>query len=43
MRYEDWDVLLFPGNSNVPFKEFGAVCKVVRDQSRFRYLAVSLG
>lgn len=31
MRYEDWDVLLFPADSRAPFKEFKAVCHVVKD------------
>lgn len=33
MRYEDWDVLLFPVNedSKVPIKEFKVACHVVHD------------
>ncbi|PSR81298.1 hypothetical protein BD289DRAFT_484497 [Coniella lustricola] len=33
MRYDDWDVLLFPSNSDerVPFKEFSVNCHVVAD------------
>lgn len=31
MRYNDWDVLLFPGDSIVPFKEFRVNCHLVHD------------
>ncbi|KAI1858465.1 uncharacterized protein JN550_012598 [Neoarthrinium moseri] len=31
MRYEDWDVLLFPRDSKVPMKEFKTQCHVVHD------------
>ncbi|KAH8675274.1 hypothetical protein BX600DRAFT_167939 [Xylariales sp. PMI_506] len=31
MRYEDWDVLLFPKDSKVPLKEFKTQCHVVHD------------
>ncbi|KHN96024.1 uncharacterized protein MAM_06129 [Metarhizium album ARSEF 1941] len=31
MRYEDWDILLFPQNSKVPVKEFKVACHVVHD------------
>ena len=31
MRYEDWDVLLFPQGSKVPMKEFKTSCHVVQD------------
>ncbi|KAM5347708.1 hypothetical protein ACJ41O_007532 [Fusarium nematophilum] len=31
MRYEDWDVLLFPRGGGVPFKEFRIICGVVLD------------
>ena len=31
MRYEDWDILLFPAGSRVPFKEFKTVCHVIQD------------
>jgi hypothetical protein len=33
MRYQNWDVLLFPGNSRVPVQEFSTACHVVSDQS----------
>lgn len=26
MRYDDWDVILFPGDSHVPIQEFKTVC-----------------
>ncbi|ORY66182.1 uncharacterized protein BCR38DRAFT_319153, partial [Pseudomassariella vexata] len=31
MRYDDWDVLLFPKGSKVPLKEFKTNCHVVND------------
>ncbi|KAG8413583.1 hypothetical protein J3458_012658 [Metarhizium acridum] len=31
MRYEDWDILLFPQNCKVPVKEFKVACHVVHD------------
>lgn len=31
MRFEEWDVLLFPKDSKVPMKEFKTNCHVVHD------------
>ncbi|KAH7134076.1 hypothetical protein EDB81DRAFT_902876 [Dactylonectria macrodidyma] len=31
MRYEDWDILLFPRGCEVPLKEFKVACTVVHD------------
>ncbi|KAJ6785421.1 hypothetical protein PWT90_06648 [Aphanocladium album] len=31
MRYEDWDILLFPRDGKVPLKEFKVACHVVQD------------
>ncbi|KAJ6445217.1 NADH dehydrogenase (ubiquinone)-like protein [Purpureocillium lavendulum] len=31
MRYQDWDVLLFPADYRIPFKEFKVACHVVHD------------
>jgi hypothetical protein len=31
MRYEDWDILLFPEDRRVPMKEFKVACHVVHD------------
>ncbi|KAM0425539.1 hypothetical protein ACHAPT_009331 [Fusarium lateritium] len=31
MRYEDWDVLLFPRDCGIPFREFNVTCQVVQD------------
>jgi hypothetical protein len=31
MRYQDWDVLLFPEGSKVPIQEFKTQCHVTRD------------
>ena len=30
MRYQDWDVLLFPEACHVPFKEFKTTCYALR-------------
>ncbi|KAE8145074.1 hypothetical protein BDV25DRAFT_134109 [Aspergillus avenaceus] len=32
MRYENWDVLLFPENSKVPIQEFKSQCFVIKDK-----------
>ncbi|KAI0154915.1 hypothetical protein GGR57DRAFT_502104 [Xylariaceae sp. FL1272] len=42
MRYEDWDVLLFPKDSKVPMKEFKTSCHVVHD-GEFAYSHGSFG
>jgi hypothetical protein len=34
MRYENWDVLLFPGGSRVPIQEFRTQCFVTPDRGR---------
>ena len=37
MRYENWDVLLFPQggpDSGIPLQEFGTACHVVQDISK---------
>jgi|SRR5688572_28636348 hypothetical protein len=31
MRYEDWDVLLFPRDCKIPLREFQVACHVVQD------------
>lgn len=31
MRYQGWDVLIFPGNSKIPIQEFKTGCHVVQD------------
>ncbi|KAI3559050.1 hypothetical protein CABS01_13679 [Colletotrichum abscissum] len=31
MRYDNWDVLLFPGSGSVPLKEFKTDCSVIPD------------
>jgi hypothetical protein len=35
MRYENWDVLLFPANSKVPVQEFKTQCFVTRDRGEY--------
>jgi hypothetical protein len=32
MRYENWDVLLFPEDSKIPLQEFKTQCFVIDDQ-----------
>lgn len=34
MRYQAWDVLLFPGDSRVPIQEFDTKCYPI-DQSEY--------
>ncbi|KAG5976923.1 hypothetical protein E4U55_007157 [Claviceps digitariae] len=42
MRYEDWDILLFPKDCKVPLKEFKVSCHVVHDPES-RQLSSSFG
>lgn len=35
MRYENWDVLLFPENSKVPIQEFKTQCFVTKDEGSY--------
>ncbi|KAI0424460.1 hypothetical protein F5Y09DRAFT_139426 [Xylaria sp. FL1042] len=42
MRFEEWDVLLFPKDSKVPMKEFKTNCHVVHD-TEFAYTNGSFG
>ncbi|OTA64879.1 hypothetical protein K449DRAFT_421404 [Hypoxylon sp. EC38] len=42
MRFEDWDVLLFPRDSKIPLKEFKTNCHVVHD-NEFAYTHGSYG
>ncbi|KAK6437626.1 hypothetical protein LTR95_006173 [Oleoguttula sp. CCFEE 5521] len=37
MRYQDWDVLLFPEGSHVPLKEFKTTCYAVQSSSNADY------
>lgn len=32
MRYQNWDVLLFPGNSRIPIQEYNTACHVLFEQ-----------
>lgn len=34
MRYEDWDLLIFPQDSKVPLQEFKTQCHVVHDPGK---------
>lgn len=36
MRYEDWDVILFPRDSHVPIQEFKTACYSSQDASTYR-------
>ncbi|GAT19034.1 similar to An12g00400 [Aspergillus luchuensis] len=36
MRYEDWDVILFPESSKVPIQEFKTQCFVTKDKGQCR-------
>ena len=31
MRYQDWDILLYPKDCEVPFKEFKTTCFAVQE------------
>ncbi|KAM3504970.1 hypothetical protein MY11210_008151 [Beauveria gryllotalpidicola] len=42
MRYEDWDILLFPRDGKVPLKEFKVACHVVHD-NELSHIHGSLG
>lgn len=37
MRYENWDVLLFPEDSNIPIQEFKTECSVTQGRGKFDY------
>jgi hypothetical protein len=34
MRYDDWDVILFPKDSHVPIQEFKTACYSSSDKSK---------
>jgi hypothetical protein len=34
MRYDDWDVILFPRDSHVPIQEFKTACYNAQDSSK---------
>ncbi|KAK8050104.1 hypothetical protein PG994_011834 [Apiospora phragmitis] len=42
MRYEDWDLLIFPQDSKIPLKEFKTQCHVVHDPE-FAFTSGSYG
>ncbi|KAI0136159.1 hypothetical protein BJ170DRAFT_573493 [Xylariales sp. AK1849] len=42
MRYEDWDVLLFPHNDKIPMREFKTQCHAVHD-NEFAFTQGSYG
>lgn len=35
MRYQNWDVLLFPGHSRIPIQEFNSACHILLDQGKW--------
>ncbi|KAJ5935719.1 hypothetical protein N7466_005266 [Penicillium verhagenii] len=44
MRYENWDVLLFPEHRNVPIQEFKTQCFVTRDtNSPYLHFSTAMG
>jgi hypothetical protein len=34
MRYQDWDVLVFPDLSKIPLQEFKTTCQVIQDTGK---------
>jgi hypothetical protein len=38
MRYDDWDVILFPKDSPVPVQEFKTACYHAQDTSKSPHL-----
>lgn len=40
MRYQNWDVLLFPGISKTPIQEFKTTCHVIQDSGKAHVAAV---
>jgi hypothetical protein len=39
MRYQNWDVLIFPERSKVPLQEFKTQCLVTQDHGRCSIIA----
>lgn len=37
MRYQNWDVLLFPEASKIPIQEFKTTCHVIKDQGSLSF------
>jgi hypothetical protein len=35
MRYQDWDVLVFPELSKIPLQEFKTSCQVIQDPGKY--------
>lgn len=35
MRYQNWDVLLFPGHSRIPIQEFNSACHILFDRGKW--------
>ncbi len=38
MRYQNWDVLIFPDLSKIPFQEFKTSCSVIQDPGKWTHL-----
>jgi hypothetical protein len=40
MRYQNWDVLLFPELSKIPLQEFKTSCSVIQDPGSWRHTTI---
>lgn len=40
MRYQNWDVLLFPELSKIPLQEFKVACSVIQDPGSCRHTTI---
>jgi len=36
MRYQNWDVLVFPDESKIPLQEFKTSCQVIQDPGKWQ-------
>jgi hypothetical protein len=36
MRYQNWDVLIFPDQCKIPLQEFKTACQVIQDPGEYR-------
>jgi len=37
MRYQSWDIILFPGGCHVPIQEFRTACFAVQQNGKSRF------
>jgi hypothetical protein len=40
MRYDDWDVILFPKDSHIPIQEFKTACYASPEECEYRALTL---